>query len=287
MRRRVRGCPAAGCPVPLQNSTEGLRPAVRLDEHVGAGSRLMSLRLLYLIMIRVFGWLMLLGRCQASKDAEIMVLCHEVTVLRRQAGRAKPDWADRGVMAALARLLPAALRGHRLVTPVGFQNWATGLDLGFYAAHSYSLMRPPRTARRLIWSWERSATGGRARSGGAGGCDGGVALVVAGVLGKDAAQMAFAEDQHPVGDLGSDREHEPLRIGIRAGALGRDLDGLDTGIGQDRVEGVGELPGPVANREPTARSPRSIRRLRICCVVHGPSGFAVIPGCGRSGCRLR
>ena len=43
--------------------------------------------------------------------------------------------------------------------PVGFQNSATGPDLGFYAARSYSLMRPPRTGRRLIRSRERSATG--------------------------------------------------------------------------------------------------------------------------------
>ena len=43
----------------------------------------MVIRLLYLIAIRVFGWLVLLGRGQASRDAEIMVLCHEVTVLRR------------------------------------------------------------------------------------------------------------------------------------------------------------------------------------------------------------
>jgi hypothetical protein len=50
-----------------------------------------SLRLLYLITIRVFGWLLLLGRSQASKDAEILMLRHEVTVLWRQVTRPKPD----------------------------------------------------------------------------------------------------------------------------------------------------------------------------------------------------
>ena len=62
----------------------------------------MSLRLLYLIIIRVFGWLVLLGGSQASKDAEIMVLRHEVAVLRRQVARPRPDWADRAILAALA-----------------------------------------------------------------------------------------------------------------------------------------------------------------------------------------
>jgi hypothetical protein len=79
--------------------------------------------MLYLIATRVFGWLVLLGRGQASKDAEIMVLRHEITVLRRQVTRPKPDWADRAVLAALARLLPAALGAHRLVTPGTLLAW--------------------------------------------------------------------------------------------------------------------------------------------------------------------
>src|SRR5262249_24691315 len=74
-------------------------------------------------MVRVFGWLVLLSRSQASKNAEIMVLRHEVMVLYRQAARPWPDWADRAVLSALARLLPTALRGSRLVTPGTLLAW--------------------------------------------------------------------------------------------------------------------------------------------------------------------
>jgi hypothetical protein len=83
----------------------------------------MPVRLLSSIMIRVFGWLVLLGRSQASKDAEIMALHHEVMVLRRQVARPRPDWADRAILAALTRLLPAALCGSRLVTPGTLLAW--------------------------------------------------------------------------------------------------------------------------------------------------------------------
>jgi putative transposase len=81
------------------------------------------IRLLYLIMVRVFGWLVLLGRRQTSKDAEILMLRHEVMVLLRQLAQPRPDWAGRAVLAALARLLPAALRASRLVTPGTLLAW--------------------------------------------------------------------------------------------------------------------------------------------------------------------
>jgi putative transposase len=83
----------------------------------------MALRLLYLILDRLLSWLMLLGRATSSKDIELLVLRHEVAVLRRTSPKPRLDWADRALFAALIQRLPAALRGHRLVTPATVLRW--------------------------------------------------------------------------------------------------------------------------------------------------------------------
>ena len=82
-----------------------------------------SLRLLYLIFDRLLNWLLLLGRTSSSKNMELLVLRHEVAVLRRTNPSPRLDWADRAVFAALIRRLPAVLRGHRLVTPATVLRW--------------------------------------------------------------------------------------------------------------------------------------------------------------------
>ncbi len=83
----------------------------------------MSLRLPYLIFLRLLNLLLLLGRPSASKDVELLVLRHEVAVLRRVNPTPRLDWADRAVFAALVRRLPQMLRGDRLVTPGTILRW--------------------------------------------------------------------------------------------------------------------------------------------------------------------
>ncbi|GAA1621979.1 hypothetical protein GCM10009733_018220 [Nonomuraea maheshkhaliensis] len=112
----------------------------------------MVLRLLYLIVLRVFGWIALLVRSQASKDAEILVLRHQLAVLRRQVAAPRPSWADRAIISALARLLSRRRRCHLFVTPRTLLRWHAELVKRRWTYARHGPGRPPirPTLRALV-----------------------------------------------------------------------------------------------------------------------------------------
>ena len=82
----------------------------------------MALRFLYLALVAVLR-LLVRRRSDLVRDAEIVILGHELAVLRRATPRPRLAWSDRALLAALARLLPADRRVGLVVTPTTLVRW--------------------------------------------------------------------------------------------------------------------------------------------------------------------
>jgi putative transposase len=88
------------------------------------------------MLARVLSWLALLARSDTAKDVEILVLRHEVAVLRRHHPRPALTWVDRAVLSALSRLLPTQLRQLRLVSPRTLLRWHADHERILAALHA-------------------------------------------------------------------------------------------------------------------------------------------------------
>ena len=91
----------------------------------------MCLRFVFLLVTRIAAWLRLSRREEAWKDAEILILRHQLAVLRRQQpGRVKLNWADRAFLAALLGAIPRSRRqGLRLLaSPDTLLRWHRDIE---------------------------------------------------------------------------------------------------------------------------------------------------------------
>jgi putative transposase len=116
-----------------------------------------AFRLAYLLLARVLSWLALLARSDTAKDVEILVLRHEVAVLRRHHPRPRLSWVDRALLSALSRLLPVDLRRLRLVSPRTLLRWHAQLVARRWTYSRRQPGRPPiaQPVRALVLQMAR------------------------------------------------------------------------------------------------------------------------------------
>ena len=96
----------------------------------------MSLRFAYLAVLRAFGWLALPARSDRAKDAEILILRHQVALLQRQVTTSRLPWADQAILSVLARLLHRSHLGQLrlIVSPRTLLRWHAGEVNGRFGA---------------------------------------------------------------------------------------------------------------------------------------------------------
>ena len=121
--------------------------------------------LAYLGVRNLFALVWLLARPRRSKELEILVLRHEVAMLRRQGRQPKLTPADRGLLAALSRSLPRAAWAGFTVEPETLLRWHLWgafirfrLQIGMLGAATRFLTPTASDSRVRVQSWSRDAT---------------------------------------------------------------------------------------------------------------------------------
>jgi putative transposase len=104
----------------------------------------MALRLIYQMLTTLLGWLVLRARSDTVKEIEILVLRHQLAVLRRCTPRPRMKWTDRALTAAVTRLLPTPRRLRLLVTPTTILRWHRQL-----VTRRWTTTPSPRATRHL------------------------------------------------------------------------------------------------------------------------------------------
>ena len=100
-------------------------------------------------------------------------------------------------------------------------------------------------------------------------------VVMANVLREHQTQVPLTEDQHTIGEFGSDGADEPFGETVRLRAARRNPNPLDAHIGKDGVEGCGELASPVANEDPKLGDAIAEIHDEVADLLDGPSTIGV------------
>jgi putative transposase len=103
----------------------------------------LALSVVYVVVCRLFELVVLLGRDERSKELEILALRHELSILRRQAGRPRFEPRDRLLLAALSQLLPRRSWRAFGVRPETLLRWHRRLVANHW---TYPHRRPGRPA---------------------------------------------------------------------------------------------------------------------------------------------